>query len=138
MQTREQAALEVYNIIGTYNKASAESAQAIVKELYNDFESTIEELQQRLDNLQADYDDCIVTPATDDLDSVMTEMANREAHAGLIRAFPACAIADIRDDSADQMARMLFDSMANSPIIPPMFIPKEEIVEENMFQKFRH
>jgi hypothetical protein len=40
MQTREQAALEVYNIIGTYNKASAESAQAIVKELYNDFEST--------------------------------------------------------------------------------------------------
>jgi F0F1-type ATP synthase membrane subunit b/b' len=59
MQTREQAALEVYNIIGTYNKASAESAQAIVKELYNDFESTIEELQQRLDNLQADYDDCI-------------------------------------------------------------------------------
>jgi hypothetical protein len=109
-----------------------------VNKIYDYFESTIEELQQRLDNLQADYDDCIVTPATDDLDSVMTEMANREAHAGLIRAFPACAIADIRDDSADQMARMLFDSMANSPIIPPMFIPKEEIVEENMFQKFRH
>ena len=85
-----------------------------------------------------EYASCIMTPATDDLDSIMTEMANREAYAGLIRAFPACAIADIHDDSADLMARMLLDSMANSPIIPPMFIPKEEIVEENMFQKFRH
>ena len=30
-----------------------------VNKIYDYFESTIEELQQRLDNLQADYDDCI-------------------------------------------------------------------------------